>query len=756
MRETILFNENWYFENEITERIQINLPHTWNARDGQDGGNDYYRGVSQYTKKFIFQSRNNPCKVYLEFRGVNSSATVYLNGKELRFHYGGYSTFRVELTDDIRENENMIRVDVDNAKNDYVYPQKADFTFYGGIYRDVYLILVPINHIELDDFGSSGVYITPELNSSMTQAIIDIKVKLSIKGEESDYYVRCTVPGVGSVIMPVKDGWSRGSINIDEVRLWNGLDDPYLYELEVSLNTNESNDLNSEDSIVIPFGCRTYSFDPEKGFLLNGREYPLCGVSRHQDRKDVGNAITTAMQDEDIKIIREMGANTIRLAHYQHDQYFYQLCDLAGILVWTEIPYISEHLISIKANENTRSQLHELIAQNYNHPSIFTWCLSNEITVTNISDDLRRNHNELNELAHRLDPSRVTSMAHVTFLDIDDPLVHVTDICSYNHYFGWYFGNLEDNEEWFKNFHAKYPNQAIGLSEYGADANVNYQSGEPVQGDYSEQYQCRYHESILQMLSKHQYIWGSYVWNMFDFGADGRNEGGGKGLNQKGLVSFDRKTKKDAFYLYKAYWSKEPFVHICDKRYQYRHENQITITVYSNSSKVELFVEDQQIDEKSGSKVFRFHVDLSELKRNKKEAVGIRITVRACDQFDEYLITPVSEADTSYRLATQDINNWYEESAFKVEAGYYSIKNTIGQLRENELCRQIVDRVLSMARENRGDVAKGLEKNEVLEKLLNNQTLENLAKKSGGSITLEMLKDANRDLSRIKEEISIT
>lgn len=782
MRKVELFNDHWLFYGKDKKEQLITLPHTWNAIDGQDGGNDYYRGICSYKKTFRTPKEIEGNRIFIEFRGVNSSARVYLNDKELAVHHGGYSTFRVELTKDIRYLDsrtnvvtewNELLIKVDNSKNDFVYPQKADFTFYGGIYRDVYLITAPKIHFELNNYGSSGFYVTPRIDPQTGKAMIELKASITdyekVCTTTGIYNVRFSIDGVGSVTTCIEDGIAQGVIEIKNVHLWNGVIDPYLYTARAQiLFENTASTANIErpslvaegldiiDEVKTRFGCRSFDFDAEKGFRLNGDSYPLRGVSRHQDWKGVGNALTHKMQDKDIEIIMEMGVNTIRLAHYQHDQYFYDLCDEVGMVVWAEIPYISEHLSTEAANENTTNQLTELILQNYNHPSIVTWSLSNEITVTMINDDLRANHKHLNDLAHRLDTTRPTSMAHVTFLDKDDPLVHLTDICSFNHYFGWYFGSLTDNDQWFDEFHTAYPKRIIGLAEYGADANISFQTNNPEQGDYSEQYQCVYHEHMLEMISSRDYLWGTHMWNMFDFGADGRSEGGSKGLNQKGLVSFDRRTKKDSFYLYKAYYSNEPFVHICGKRYSDRTEDETEIKVYTNQKNLRLYLNDKLVEDKNGDKIFVFKIRIGEksttknLKNHHDEVDFDKILVKSSELSDNCLIRKVSKSNPTYSLMGRNINNWYE-SDMEFPKGYFSIKDTIGSIKENQQGKVIIDKMLAEARSQRGDVAQGLEHNEVLERMTNSQTVEALIKKSGGSIKPERVISLNKALTKIKK-----
>lgn len=589
MRKTITLNDHWEFCKDESLRHmpwdacceEVQLPHTWNATDGQDGGNDYFRGLCWYARKLLRSELPKADRYYLEFQGVNASACVYLNDRCLARHDGGYSIWRVEITDALQE-ENRLIVTVDNAANDRVYPQKADFTFYGGLYRDVKLIAVSWTHFDLKHGGTPGIKVTPVIAG--TDAEIQIETALTDpKPGQSLLYVICGADGAPVAQKTTGVEETRVSLRIPHVHLWHGRVDPYLYHASITL----MEDGQILDAVGTDFGCRTFRIDPQKGFILNGKPYPLHGVARHQDWKGIGNALLPEHHDTDMELICEMGANTIRLAHYQHDQYFYDLCDRKGIVVWAEIPYISMHMEN--GFENTLSQLTELITQNYNHPSIVVWGLSNEITVGGDAlPGLVENHKALNELAHRLDPTRKTVLAAVSTCDIHHPTIHITDAVSYNHYFGWYGGETDMYGQWLDQFHRAYPNRPIGLSEYGCEA-LDWHTSNPQQGDYTEEYQAHYHEELIRQLFSRPYLWATHVWCMFDFGADARAEGGENGQNHKGLVTFDRKYKKDAFYAYKAWMSDEPFVHICGKRYVERVEDVTRITVYSNMPAVELF-----------------------------------------------------------------------------------------------------------------------------------------------------------------------
>ena len=482
MRKQILWNSDWLFARGDTpeKATPVSLPHTWNAKDGQDGGNDYYRGTCLYTKAFAAPAHSDSEEVWLEFEGVAMTAVVTLNGQELARHEGGYATFRVNLTPALAA-QNTLTVAVDNGKNRTVYPQKADFTFYGGIYRPVHLLVVPKAHFALDYHGAPGLRVTPVLSADLKTAEIHAEAWVTGTAQSVQFTL-----GEETLSAPVTDGKAECTFKLENVHLWDGVNDPYLYKMQATLD--------SGDAVEANFGCRAIAFDAEKGFILNGRPYRLCGAARHQDRQGIGNALTEKEHDEDMALLREMGANTVRLAHYQHAQYFYDLCDKYGLVAWAEIPYITEHMPEGRAN--TLSQMTELVVQNYNHPSIVCWGLSNEITGSGKTEDLVENHKLLNDLCHKLDATRPTTMAHIFMLDTNDPLVFLPDIRSYNLYYGWYVGEWDQNDAWFDEFHKNHPDAVIGLSEYGADANPAYQSAKPAKGDWSEGYQAVYHEHI--------------------------------------------------------------------------------------------------------------------------------------------------------------------------------------------------------------------------------------------------------------------
>ena len=675
MRTVLNINQNWAFSKEAAsvpaalpaDWEAVNLPHSWNAVDGQDGGGDYFRGTAYYVKEILASDLPEADQYYIELRGANSSADLYVNGEKKMHHDGGYSTWRCDITGEIKKGEKtLIAVAVDNSPNNTVYPQVADFTFYGGIYRDVNLVCVNESHFDLDYYGGTGLKITPVMEGSDARVLVETFIT-GLKDGQTLRYTICNQEG--AVLVSHVTGADKVRFLMKNVHLWNGRKDPYLYSCKVELLCGDE----VIDDVSSRFGCRSFEIDPERGFILNGEEYPLRGVSRHQDRWGIGNALLPEHHIEDMDLICEVGATTIRLAHYQHDQFFYDLCDERGLVIWAEIPYISNHMPGGRAN--TISQMKELIVQNYNHPSIVVWGLSNEISMNGAGDkDLLENHHILNDLVHDMDKTRLTTMAVVSMCGMDEEYVHIPDTVSYNHYFGWYGGDTTMNGPWFDEFHAKYPNKPIGCSEYGCEA-LNWHTSEPKQGDYTEEYQAFYHEELIKQLFTRKYLWATHVWNMFDFGADNRAEGGENGQNHKGLVTFDRSYKKDAFYAYKAWLSDDPFVHICGKRYVDRVEDVTKVTVYSNQPSVELFVNGESLGVKEAADHF-FYFDVPNVGESTLVAV-------AGECRDESKIMKVDTFNEAYRLVEKNaILNWFDitepEGYLSLNSKFSDIMATVG------------------------------------------------------------------------------
>ena len=743
MRNIVNINSKWTFSKEATAVPAaldaaweaIDLPHSWNAIDGQDGGNDYFRGTAYYAKQLSKAELPTADRYYLEIQGANSSATVYMDGKELATHHGGYSTWRVDITEALADSSLLV-ISVDNSPNETVYPQMADFTFYGGIYRDVNIICVNESHFDLEYYGAPGIKITPVMEGDNANVEVEVFLTNAKEGQTIRYTV---YDKEEKEIAQVETADTKASFVIENAHKWHGRKDPYLYCCEAELV--EGGEVI--DNVCSRFGCRSFQIDPDNGFILNGEEYPLRGVSRHQDRWGVGNALTHAHHEEDIDLICEVGCTTIRLAHYQHDQYFYDLCDEKGLVIWAEIPYISKHMPT--GRENTVSQMKELISQNYNHPCIVVWGLSNEISIGGSTEDLLENHRILNDLCHEMDKTRLTTIAAVSMCKMEDPYLQIPDVVSYNHYFGWYGGDTSMNGPWFDKFHAMHPTIPIGCSEYGCEA-LNWHTSDPRQGDYTEEYQAYYHEELIKQLFSRKYMWATHVWNMFDFGADARNEGGENGQNHKGLVTFDRSYKKDAFYAYKAWLSDEPFVHLCGKRYIDRVEDVTKVTVYSNQPTVELFANGESLGVKEAADHF-FYFDVPNAGETKLEAVAGELK-------DESIIRKVDTFNEAYRLVEEGaILNWFD---IEEKPGRLSLNDKVGTVLSTFRGKLLFIKLMKsmMGGGDKKQKVAGFEMTPDMMTMMNGFTVLRLITMAGGMMnakfTKEDLLDLNKKLSKIK------
>ncbi len=746
MRTILNFNTDWVFTkqaNDIptvlpTDWEAVTLPHCWNAIDGQDGGNAYHRGTCFYAKAVTVADLPKADQYYLEIRGANSSADVYVGGEKLAHHDGGYFTWRVNVTDHVKA-DTVITVAVDNSANETVYPQMADFTFSGGLYRNVNLICVSESHFDLDYYGGPGIGVTPTVDGKNAT----VKVDTYLTAQKDGQTIRYTVYDADEKeISSVETADTTATFTLENVHLWHGRKDPYLYCCEAELIENGE----IIDNVCTRFGCRSFKIDPDNGFILNGEEYPLRGVSRHQDRWGVGNALLPEHHQEDIDLICEVGATTIRLAHYQHDQYFYDLCDERGLVIWAEIPYISKHMPG--GRENTISQMKELVTQNYNHPSIVVWGLSNEISIGGSDADLLDNHRVLNDLCHEMDNTRLTTIAAVSMCKMDDPYLQIPDVVSYNHYFGWYGGDTDMNGPWFDKFHAMHPTIPIGCSEYGCEA-LNWHTSDPRQGDYTEEYQAYYHEELIKQLFSRKYMWATHVWNMFDFGADARNEGGENGQNHKGLVTIDRKYKKDAFYAYKAWLSDDPFVHLCGKRYVDRVEDVTKVTVYSNLPEVELFANGESLGKKTAEDHF-FYFDVPNVGETKLTAV-------AGEFKDESVIRKVEEFNEDYRLREEGaILNWFDIDA---PEGRFSLNDKMGEVlgtfRGKLIFAKLMTKMLGGGKKGEKKKAAGFEVTPEMMTMMNGFTVLRLITMAGGMMDAKFTKEdllaINKKLNKIRK-----
>ena len=699
MREIISLNENWTLSfpkgDHATE--QVNLPHTWNAVDGNDGNGSYLRTTGVYTRTFV--QPKQPLaggRTYVEVLAAALSSTVKVNGQVATTHEGGFSIFRADVTDLCHEGENELTIEVSNEDTPSMYPASADFTFYGGLYRGVNLISVPNAHFDLDYYGGPGIMVTPvptedgganfTIKSFVTNAADDLTVLYSIED------------GYGNEVASAVRGSADTEVTIyvPDAQLWS-MDEPNLYTVTAKLQRNNE----AVDEIYTNVGVRSFKVTPNEGFSINGVPTPLRGVSRHQDRVYEGNALTTEEHYEDAMLIKELGANTIRLAHYQHSQDFYDACDEIGFAVWAEIPFISVFKKGEGAHTHVMEEMKELIIQNYNHPSIMFWGISNEILIGGISEELVATHHDLEKLCKELDPTRLTTIAHVSTTPVNGPMHRITDVESYNHYFGWYGGKMEQNGPWLDKFHEEHPDICIGISEYGCEGIINWHSNTPQCKDYTEEYQALYHEHMAQVFEDRPWVWASHVWNMFDFGCAARNEGGVRGRNNKGLITMDRKTKKDSYYVYQAYWTKNPMVHIAGRRHAQRAGETTEIKVYSNQDSVVLYVNGKEVGQQTAHRVFKFDVALDE---------GFNtILAVAGDVKDSITLEKIAEEPAYYTLPEfnerqEGVANWFKQmgsmdltAPMEFPEGYYSVKDSMEELANNEEALAITAKAVKLA-----------------------------------------------------------
>ena len=598
-----MFRFSWQVQKGSERRVD--LPHTWNAQDALSGKQDYFRGVGNYRKQLFIDSHLKGKRIFLRFEGANTVTNLFVNQKHVGEHRGGYGAFVFDITDFVdygKQNELLVRVN--NSLQLDVMPLVGDFNFYGGIYRDVYLIVTEPQQISLTDYASSGIYLVQE---NVTHDVADVKARVLLSNYNSsssqarlsvtlwDGTKRVAGEEKEFILKPGMNQSEEMDIHLLKPHLWNGRKDPFCYRAKVSLYV----DGVLKDCVEQPLGLRFFHVDANKGFFLNGEHVSLHGVCRHQDRAEVGNALRSSHHDEDMSIILEMGANAIRLAHYPQASYFYDLADRNGLVVWAEIPFIGPggyeergFVDQASFRENGKEQLKELIRQHYNHPSICFWGLFNELKT--IGNSPENYIHELNQLAHQEDPTRLTTAA--SFLEASSPLSRITDVIAWNQYFGWYGGQFSDMGTWADDNHASFPQHKIAVSEYGAGASIYHQQDSVKGGDPSgwwhpENWQTAYHIGNWKAIAERPFIWGSFIWNLFDFGAAHRTEGDRPGINDKGLVTFDRKVKKDAFYFYKANWNThDKFVYLANRRNIRPKLDRIDIMAFSNLPEVELIV----------------------------------------------------------------------------------------------------------------------------------------------------------------------
>lgn len=756
MNQDWIFTKNdqlSYASEEIKQGEAINLPHTWNAVDGQGGDGEYYRGQCWYQRRIELSPSQLEKQLFLEIGAAGNQAKVYINGKLAGESRCGYSMIRIHLNGYVHAGSNLIAVAVDNRADNTVFPLMADFTFYGGLYREIKLIVMEDIHFDTLDYSRDGVYLQQQkLSDEAFQLTVNGTI-INENGNTVDVNLKLELRDAGDGIVAEQlillSLQQRASFThqliVDNPILWDGIDQPYLYQVRLSIITEGS----VYDVREIAYGFRTIEVTEDRGLLLNGKAMKINGVSRHQDFGGVGNAITREHMEEDISLIMEVGANSVRLAHYQHDDYFYSLCDKKGLLVWAEIPFISVPSTEDPHNTNAIEQLEKLMKQAYNHCSIYCWGIQNEITIAVENEQTYSMLQQLADQAKRLDPYRLTAQANIYSVANDSVIHDYADISGYNLYYGWYYGELTGLGERLDAYAQARPHQPTLVSEYGVDSNPRFHSYTPKVKDYSEEYQLLFHNNALQTINERPYVLGGYVWNMFDFGSAVRDEGGEKGKNLKGLITIDRKLKKDTFYLYKAYWSKQPFIHLAGRRFQNRHEALNDIVILSNLSTFTLFRDDEVIAEIVDNEPLTVVKDVQLIKE--KHLIRVEAITADGGVFrDEMILHCVAEEDKSYQYvkqaATRNVTNWFERydltnvKEVQLKGGHYSTFDTIAELYHNEQAKAVFKKYFGGAAEDpRFAPLKGT------------MSIEKMAKISAFNIPQELLALINTELNAIKK-----
>ena len=746
----ININDNWLFIKDKNVSETVDLPHCFNGVDGQSG-NGMFKGECCYQKSLNINEEELKKFIFLEIGAASLVSKVYVNGELAGESSCGFSMYRVFLTPFLKAGENTISITADNSRNDAVYPLMADFSFYGGVYRDVNLIIAENLHFDLMDNSRDGIYLTQKglsegtfelkINGKIINELAETKeVKVDFKlinKEEEIVYGKV----IGVNVSKEENFELLETIN--DVIVWQGIENPYLYKAQIELVY----DGQTYDKRVIEIGFRTVEITPDRGVFLNGKSIKLNGVSRHQDFDGIGNALTKEHMELDMSIIKEVGANSVRLSHYQHDDYFYTLCDKEGILAWAEIPFISVPTTADKENKNAKDQLERLIKQAYNHSSIYCWGVQNEITIAIENEKIYEMVKELATIARELDSSRFIAQANIHSVANESPLNDITDFVGYNLYYGWYYKEMKDLAIRLDEFHNVRPNIPVMVTEYGVDTNPDLHSYNPTVKDYTEEYQLLFQNNALKTFNEREFILGGYVWAMFDFGSEIRNEGGKKGRNQKGLVTIDRKIKKDAFYLCKAYWSKELFVKLAGSRFVNRHEELNDIVVLSNVENIKLYVNGKFVDELNDKEPMKKFLNVKlELGKNvvKVEAIDSENNTYT----DEITLNRTEETDESYVLkkpeTTTHVTNWFQKfdltdvQEVTLKEGYYSTFDTLDELYKNEEAKAVFKKYF-------GDIAES----DQMSAMRGLMTIDSMSKRSRFNIPKELLSVINKELNVI-------
>lgn len=754
MKKIKVINDGWLFSKgelnfDSNHAIQVNIPHCWNAEDGQDGGDDYYRGPCWYMREMNITVKDLEQHIFIEVGAANTTSEVLINGVSVGINNCGYSLYRFNISPFLKTGSNQIIIRVDNSYQDSIYPLMADFTFYGGLYRDVKLIYTDSIHFDYMDGSRQGIYVQQQNVSTKSATLKIIANLVNEKNITEDIILKGTlldqdknkIKALSTPMTINKKQQINISITVENPHLWQGTKDPYLYTLHFKLY-NKGNYMLDQQTIQI--GFRDIVIDPDKGFFLNAEPLKIKGVSRHQDRKGLGNAITKEHMEGDMDIILSMGANSIRLAHYQHHDYFYQLCDEKGLLVWAEIPFISVPSSVDKTNINAKEHLEKLIKQAINHPSIYCWGIQNEITIAGENESIYDKVGQLHKLTKNMDPTRYTAQSQIYSVVNNSLLNELSDIIGYNLYYGWYYGEMQELGKRLDAFHKDQPTKPIIISEYGVDTNSAFHSYEPKVKDYTEEYQLHYHLNAIKTFMKRDFVYGSYVWNMFDFGSDGRDEGGLKGINAKGLVSFDRKLKKDAYFLYKAYWSEDPFIYLAGRRFINRHKTINDIIVLTNLNHFKVYLNDQLIQRVEHTQPLNIIGGVS-----LQEGTNT-IKVVSDAHIDCIILYRVPNPDETYIYHHTDkqnkVINWFEkfdltsDEFVQIRDGYFSTHDLVADLLVHEQAKEVFLKYFSQMLEH--PKAKSL---------MGHMTIEGMAKIRQLNIPKALLNQINKELTVIKK-----
>lgn len=754
MRAVDLWNEGWMFARMAWDDVRpevlmdglepVKLPHTWYA-DGE-----YYRGDAVYQKAFVPPAGQGR-KVFVQFHGVDKVCRVLLNGFCVGGHQGGYSVFAVELTPFLKAGkQNILTVLVNNENGDSVCPLSGDFTIFGGIHREVYLIVTDEVHFDCCYYGTSGLIVRTEVSGQTGEAARGLLyAEPHVCGMAQAHIVYTLLDDQGRVVAEKMAPAAQPAVlELDSPRLWNGREDPYLYRLCAQLCVQDQ----AVDAVELTTGFRKVRMDPDKGFFLNDCHLKLNGVAKHQDTAGVFSAASMEHWQQDMALIEEIGANAVRLSHYQHPHQIYELCDQKGLVVWAEIPLLrltdSDALF-----DNAKYQLTELILQHMHHPSICFWGLQNEVAMFGEQPFMYDRLKCLQDHARRLDPGRLTTSANLNTVEPSSPMNKITDVVAYNLYYGWYYGEMADFGAFADAFHRENLQIPLGISEYGVDSNLRFHSEHPKVKDYTEEFQAKFHETVYPMLQSRPFIWGTFVWNMFDFVSGIRNQGGTRFRNNKGLVTHDRKTRKDSFYYYKAVWSKEPFVHIAEKRFEKRAAGTMGVKVYSNQKIVTLKAGNETYEKTSDNGVFLFEDISLEMGENTVTAIAGALAPQTGELTDTYagaltdtaVFTRVAAPEQSYIYVDPNpglnVRNWFVDEVEKARifpADYYSIMDTINTLLKDCQVMETIDRLVPKVGAYMRDT-------------IGTFTLEQAAAFAKTLCTEAELRDLNRQLTQIKK-----